>query len=134
MVDASASCGSRLYPHVLDASTKNLYGAEDRRQDSTGERRRLSRVRHDDRGNAYVEWVDAPAELITRPKLEIEDGPRGLELESERKTYDPYANSRVAPRTGNTTRTDLRKLSEWIKMMRDLEERKRAGGGGDPEE
>jgi len=117
-------------PH-LDASTKKIAGAEDRKQDSTGERRRLSRVRHDDRGNAYVEWVDAPAELVKRPKLEIQGEPGGLQLEAERRDYDPYANGAgIQRKTANTTtRTDLRKLSEWIKMMRELEERKRNGGG-----
>ena len=113
----------------MDANIKKIDGAEDRREDCTGERRRLSRVRHDDRGNAYVEWVDAPAEMVKRPNLEIEGEPGELELQTERKAYNPYANeSGVARKTGNTTRTDLRKLSEWIKMMRDLEERKRSGG------
>ena len=115
----------------MDASTKKIDGREDRRQDSTGERRRLSRVRHDDRGNAYVEWIDAPADLVERPKLEVERQPGDLALETERSAYNPYANGAGAARksAGNTTRTDLRKLSEWIKMMRELEERKRAGGG-----
>jgi hypothetical protein len=97
----------------------------------TGERRRLSRVKHDDRGNAYVEWLEAPAQLVERPKLEIQDH---LELEERAGggAYDPYANpSGAARRTGNTTRTDLRKLSEWIKLMRELEERKRNGGEGE---
>jgi hypothetical protein len=117
----------------LDARAKKTEAARDRKQDSTGERRRLSRVRHDDRGNAYVEWVDAPAELVKRPKLEIEGGPAQLQLETERKAYDPYANdSGISRKPGNTTRTDLRKLSEWIKMMREHEDRKRSGG--DPEE
>jgi hypothetical protein len=112
----------------LDASRKKIDGAEDHRLDSSGERRRLARVRHDDRGNAYVEWEDAPAGAVARPRFEIEDG--GLHLEGERKAYDPYANaSGVTRKTGNTTRTDLRKLSDWIKMMRELEERKRGSGG-----
>jgi hypothetical protein len=112
----------------LDAGTKKIERAEDRSQESSGERRRLSRYRHDDRGNAYVEWVDAPAELVKRPRLEISGE---LQLETEGRSCDPYANdSGVARKTGNTTRTDLRKLSEWIKMMRELEERKRSGGGG----
>jgi hypothetical protein len=112
----------------LDARTKKIDGEQDRRQDSTGERRRISRVRHDERGNAYVEWIDAPAEMVKRPKLTIQDDAAGLQLETERKTYDPYANATgVTRKSGNTTRTDLRKLSEWIKMMRDLEERKRDG-------
>ena len=115
----------------MDASTKNIDGREDRRQDSTGERRRLSRVRHDDRGNAYVEWLDAPAELVARPKLEIEGHAGEFALATEPGSHNPYANAAGAARkTGNTTRTDLRKLSEWIKLMRELEERKRNGGGG----
>ena len=113
----------------MDATTKKIDGAQCSQQDGTGERRRLSRIRHDDRGNAYVEWIDAPAELVERPKLEIQRDPGHLQVETERSAYNPYANaSGVARKSGNTTRTDLRKLSEWIKMMRQLEERKRGGG------
>ena len=115
----------------LDASTKKIDCAEHRQQDSTGERRRLSQIRHDERGNAYVEWVDAPADLIKRPKLEIQGDSGELQLDTQRSAYDPYSNATGAARkTGNTTRTDLRKLSEWIKMMRALEERKRNGEDG----
>jgi len=116
----------------LDASRKKTDGAAQSQQDSTGERRRLSRIRHDDRGNAYVEWVDAPADLIARPKLEVQHDCGELQLETEHGAGDPYANKGGAARKGgnNTTRTDLRKLSDWIKMMRELEERKRNSGGG----
>jgi hypothetical protein len=117
----------------LDAITKKKIGEESRKTDSSGERRRLSRVRHDDRGNAYVEWVDVPADLIKRPKLEIEPEAGGLQLEAPPSHCDPYSNRAGAARKsnsgGNTSRTDLRKLSEWIKMMRELEERKRSGDG-----
>ena len=116
----------------MDASTKKIDGGDSRKLDSSGERRRLSRVRHDDRGNAYVEWVDAPADLIKRPKLEIQDESTQLQLETPQTSCDPYSNRSGAARaksSGNTTRTDLRKLSEWIKMMRELEDRKRDGGG-----
>jgi hypothetical protein len=67
---------------------------------SPAERRRVGTVVHDDRGNAKVEWRAAPADE-ERPVLELlgEDGA--------------------------SRRTDLRKLSEWIKKMRELEERKR---------
>ena len=44
------------------------------------------------------------------------------------ETYDPYArHAATYPKTnpGSTSRTDLRKLSEWIKMKRELEQRKR---------
>lgn len=120
---------------LLDASTKNkIDGAGQSQQDSPGERRRVSRIRHDDRGNAYVEWVDVPADLVQRPKLEIqrESGESRLELDTERSACDPYRNATGGARKGgNTTRTDLRKLSEWIKLTRALEERKRNGGGED---
>jgi hypothetical protein len=121
--------GSLFQRTALESSPKKIEVAEDRKQDGTGERRRLSRVRHDDRGNAYVEWLDAPAELVERPRFEVQRDSRELQLESEHSACNPYANdSGVARKTGNTTRTDLRKLSEWIKMMRELEERKRTDG------
>lgn len=115
----------------LDASTKKVEGTDAGKLDSTGERRRLSRVRHDDRGNAYVEWVDAPAELVERPKLEIAREPWEMQLDAQGTACDPYSNASGINRksTGNTTRTNLRQLSEWIKMMREIEERKRNGGG-----
>jgi len=87
------------------------------------ERRRIGTVVHDDRGNASVRWRDAPVDH-ERPVLEVL-GESSLTLKNE-ETYDPYA--RRAQRTGGAgTRTDLRKLSEWIKLMRELEARKRNG-------
>jgi hypothetical protein len=52
-------------------------------------------------------------------------------------SYDPYArHTATIPGTarGNTTRTDLRKLSEWIKMKRALEEGKVGGDAEDDDE
>ena len=99
------------------------------------ERRRMSRVVHDDRGNASVVWHDAPDDY-ERPVFEIESttgthrrldvlGGNGLSLESS-NNGDPYASRAPVERkpSGATTRTDLRKLSDWIKMKRELEERK----------
>jgi hypothetical protein len=93
------------------------------------ERRKVGTVVHDDRGNASVSWRDAPADF-ERPVLEVLGDPK-LSIKTD-ETYDPYANRRPprssggAPRGGgNSRRADLRKLSEWIKMMRELEERKR---------
>ena len=64
--------------------------------------------------------------------LEVLGNP-GLSIKHD-EAYDPYAR-RVAHKPGSgttvTTRTDLRRLSEWIKMMRELEARKREGGGED---
>lgn len=94
---------------------------------ATGNRRRLGTIVHDDRGNALVEWHDAPADE-QRPVLEILGNPQ-LTLEND-ESCDPYARHTASlpkPNSGNTTRTDLRKLSEWIKMKRELEARKLRG-------
>jgi len=104
------------------------------------ERRRIGKVVHDDRGNASVRWLDAPSDY-QRPVLELARDSAAARKSEE--SFNPYAHG--APRstasstpttatkrsTGNTTRTDLRKLSEWIKMMRELEERKRNGDDQD---
>jgi hypothetical protein len=92
------------------------------------ERRRRATVVHDDRGNASIEWQAAPANQ-ERPVLEVL-GENGLSLKSDEVSYDPYSNHR-ARKSGVGMRTDLRKLSEWIKLMRELEERKRNGGNGE---
>ena len=102
---------------------------------------------HDDRGNASVQWLDAPADY-ERPVFEVETntarmrrlqcglGAEKLSLEAE-QAFNPYSNPTPVARKigdagrGATSRTDLRKLSEWIKMMRELEERKQQGGGAD---
>jgi hypothetical protein len=90
------------------------------------ERRRIGTVVHDDRGNASVEWRAAPANH-ERPVLELQ-GEERLTLRTEETSYDPYARNR-ALKGARGARTDLRKLSEWIKMMRALEERRRNEGG-----
>lgn len=105
-------------------------------------RRRLSRIVHDHKGNATVQWYDAPADY-ERPVLEIEGAREpapplnrnlstgSLAVESD-DSHDPYARSPEADRkrvpAGSTTRTDLRKLSAWIKLMRSLEEAKKRKG------
>ncbi len=124
----------------MDKSTKKD-GRPSRQAAEEGaptDRRRLGRIVHDDRGNASLEWLDAPSDH-DRPKFEIETAtgtfrrlkvPDGLSVEGQ-PNFDPYASSRpVEPkssRKGSTSRTDLRKLSEWIKMKRELEERKLRG-------
>lgn len=87
-----------------------------------GKRRRVGKVVHDDRGNASVQWEDAPADY-ERVVLKVMNDGRPERAED----FNPYAQRvpRARDSTGATTRTDLRKLSEWIKKMRELEERKR---------
>jgi hypothetical protein len=96
------------------------------------ERRRIGQVAHDERGNAFLNWRDAPADH-ERPVLEIL-GEGSLGSANHDISYDPYARTRAAREsaplrkpTGGTTRTDLRRLSEHIKLMRALEERRRNG-------
>lgn len=96
---------------------------------SESERRRVGTVVHDDRGYASVSWRDSPAG-DKRPVLEIlgaDATPLGIKSDD---SHDPYAHghTRSKPRA-DSARTDLRKLSEHIKKMRELEERKRNEGG-----
>ena len=95
------------------------------------ERRRIGTVVHDDRGNASVSWRDAPPDH-ERPVLEVLGNPGGLSIKND-ETFDPYARraARKAGSGGAASRTDLRRLSEWIKMMRELEARKRNEDGED---
>ena len=83
-----------------------------------------------------MEWYDAPADY-ERPVFEIEGArqpatppKRGLStgsLEIEGgDSHDPYMRIPEGERKRSTSqRTDLRKLSAWIKMMRSLEEAKK---------
>ena len=105
--------------------------------DGSGEsanRRRLGKVVHDDRGMASVEWLDAPKDYV-RPVLELEDGASATSRLkalrdkepppiAKQDTFNPYQRAAVDTPTQGGTRRDLRELSKWIKMMREIEERK----------
>lgn len=105
-------------------------------------RRRASQIVHDERGNARVEWIDAgfAGEELERAPLSIEQTPaRGehgkLTVERTRSSgFDPYQRVGSAgipePRKQQGGKRDLRKLGEWIKMKRELDERK---ANGEPE-
>jgi hypothetical protein len=90
------------------------------------ERRRIGKIVHDERGNARVEWVDAPADG-ERTALSLEETQPGSKPE---QGYDPYQKSARGRKVAEEPpprppKRDLRKLSEWIKQMRELEERRR---------
>jgi hypothetical protein len=107
------------------AAEPNSGAAEPNSGAAEPNRRRIGTIVHDDRGMASVEWHDAPPGL-DRPVLEVLGGPE-LALKDDEPSYDPYArHTATFPGTtrGNTTRTDLRKLSEWIKTKRALEDRR----------
>jgi hypothetical protein len=97
---------------------------------SGAERRRQSRIVHDDRGNASVEWVDVPDDS-ERTRLSVEDVQAATRPERGYNPYDTPAAARnrrdAQGAAERPPRRDLRKLSEWIKQMRLHEERKRRG-------
>jgi hypothetical protein len=115
----------------LDSQRKPPPSPKDSQAQAASERRRVGEVVHDDRGNARVEWHDAP-EDYERPRLEIEDDgttQRRLAVLNDGRTGEPTNpyNRSAGPRRNAPPppqKRDLRKLSEWIKMMREMEERK----------
>jgi hypothetical protein len=98
---------------------------------------------HDDRGTARVVWEEAPPDFAyERPKLEIEtfdDTVHRLAILNEGAAAEhnnPY-NQKAAPRKPATPpppKRDLRKLSEWIKLMREMADRKNRGEDEDEDE
>lgn len=111
--------GNRIPPKSTDTSPED-----------SAERRRLGRVVHDDRGAASVEWRDAPGDY-ERPVLRVEgSGVKSGDALSIKNddTFNPY--DRTPDSTVPNARTgkrDLKKLSEWLKLMREMEERKKDG-------
>ena len=98
-------------------------------------RRRASQIVHDERGNARVEWIDAgyAGVPLERAPLTIESSPgRGenakLSVERTRANgFDPYARvgaAHIPEQKKPAGKRDLRKLGEWIKLKRELDERK----------
>ena len=118
-------------------------GNDNSKDDPPVNRRRASQIVHDDRGNARVEWIDAgnAGELLERAPLSIQTGPTRAEIPKltvERTRaggFDPYQRVGAAhtPESRKQpAKRDLRKLGEWIKLKRELEARK-AAGGTDPD-
>jgi len=103
----------------------------------TEQQRRLGRIVHDERGAGSVEWHNAP-EDYSRPVLEVDDplgssrnakvrgGIEVLHIKND-ETFDPYARLPGDRGKSSTAKRDLRKLSEHIKLMRELEERRKKG-------
>ena len=106
-------------------------------------RRRLGRVEHDHLGNARMEWALLPdSQANGRQVLEIvDDAPAGktraagkaelgLQHDSDR-SFEPYGSGRASvfepPREAPRKPKDLRKLGEWLKLTRELEERRKRG-------
>ena len=102
-------------------------------------RRRLGRVEHDERGNARMEWAPLPdtTDNADRVVLELleDTGPGARASTAPRPAssgFQPYASGHVdpfgaAPAAAPRKPKDLRKLGEWLKMTRELEERRKRG-------
>ena len=95
---------------------------------STAERRRIGRIVRDDRDTASVEWLDAPPDYDRIP-LSIEGTlPRGAKrVQSGYNPYETISPNKAINPDKRPAKRDLRKLSEWIKQMRELEARKKRG-------
>jgi hypothetical protein len=112
----NSSNGNRIPPKQKDEAAPEP-GTSD------SERRRIGRIVHDERGSASVEWWNAPDDY-ERPVLSVE-GDLTLSIKND-DTFNPY--DRKPDSTVPNSRTgkrDLKKLSAWLKMMRELEERKK---------
>jgi hypothetical protein len=108
---------------------------KDQTTSPSANRRRASQIVHDERGNARVEWIDAghAGVPLERAPLTIEPTPaRGenarLSVERVRSGgFDPYARIGAAhvPEVKKPgAKRDLRKLGDWIKLKRELDERR----------
>jgi hypothetical protein len=108
---------------------------KDKSAPQAANRRRASQIVHDERGNARVEWIDAgyAGVELERAPLSVEQTPargEGAKLAVERtraKGFDPYARvgaAHVPEPKKPTVKRDLRKLGEWIKLKRELDERR----------
>jgi hypothetical protein len=120
---------------VKDSKTTPTPETDAKGTGESAKRRRFGKVVHDDRGCASVEWQDAPEDYV-RPVLEIENGGNAqnrVKIARERErplsiakqdAFNPYQRSVPDEPTQGSARRDLRKLSKWIKLMRELEEKK----------
>jgi hypothetical protein len=92
------------------------------------ERRRFGRIVRDDRDTASVEWIDAPPDYDRVP-LSIEGTlpPGAKRAQGGYNPYETISPNKALNPDKRPAKRDLRKLSEWIKQMRELEERKKRG-------
>jgi hypothetical protein len=102
--------------------------------DAKADAKGTGRVKFDDRGNAIWEWSTATGafgrdvsterlQKLEHPALSIaaEDAPAPCETVranplGTKKGYDPYDSGKLGKGPAPPRKTDLRKLSEWLKL------------------
>jgi len=101
------------------------------------------RVRFDERGNAIWEWSLATGaygrevsaqrlQKLEHPALSIADDasppPATLTVRANplgtKKGYDPYDSGKLGKAAPRPRKTDLRKLSEWLKLKKQAKDNK----------
>jgi len=101
---------------------------EPRTVETSADRRRVGRIVRDERGNGVLEWVDVTEKQgFDHEPLSLQDSP--LSIQQEAESFNPYERRPTSkPANGERpVKRDLRKLSEWIKTMRAVEEKKIRG-------
>jgi len=98
---------------------------------SSAERRRFGKIVRDDRDSATVEWVDAPSDFERVPLTLEGTLPKARKLAqggyNPYETNSPNKSKAAGAKDARPVKRDLRKLSAWIKQMREMEQRKKRG-------
>jgi len=114
-------------------------GAATLSRDSAREKT-TGRVNFDDRGNAIWEWQISTGafgmevstqrlQKLEHPALSIADeGTQPVAVRPNplgtKKGYDPYDSGKLGKKPARPQKTDLRRLSEWLKLKKQAEKNK----------
>jgi hypothetical protein len=120
---------------MVDQKRSTSTGEHPSRSATADDGRRASRIIHDERGNARVEWLELPQDFLFNDRTALtvlKDGgdSRGTPERARTSGFNPYQRAGVnspEPAPAARPKRDLRKLSEWIKVSREVAARKARG-------